>query len=358
MSYLQEKPFQFWIAFVAAVVAFIWLFHPILAPFVVGFAVAYLLNPIVQKLANKGIPRWLSSIFILGVFFILVIIGLIVAIPILVREMIEFVKLLPVALQWSQDWITSKFPTLDIPNSIEDVRALDTTAISEKLGSVVEVGKNVLGNIFKSGLAVIGFISFLALMPIVAFYLLIDWQRVQSAIHNLLPRKNAGRIETMLAEIDTSLAGFIRGQLMVCFLLGFFYAIALSLLGLNYGFFVGVASGVLSIIPYVGSIFGLVASVGLAFYQFGGWEYPLAAFVIFMVGQLVEGNYLTPKLVGDSVGLHPLWVIFALLAGGALLGLLGMIIAVPVAAIIAVLVRHGVKAYKDSSYYKGRGEKA
>ncbi len=354
MSYLQEKSFQFWGIFAVAVIAFLWLFQPILAPFIVGFAVAYLLNPIVAKLEARKIPRWLSAVVILGLFFLIIIIGLLMAVPILVREMIDFIKLMPVAFVTAQDWIAQKFPMIEIPQTFDDVKNIDQAMISDKLGSVLEFSKNILGNVFKSGMAILGFVSFLVLMPIVAFYLLIDWSRVTNKIKSLLPKKNAKKISSMLSDIDTSLAGFIRGQLIVCFLLGLFYAIALSFMGLQYGFFIGAASGVLSIIPYVGSLFGLVASVGMAFYQFGGWEYPLIALAIFIAGQMVEGNYLTPKLVGDSVGLHPLWVIFALMAGGTLLGLTGMIIAIPVAAILAVFVRYGVAEYKSTSYYKGK----
>lgn len=354
MSYLEEKTFQFWIFFLAAVVLFIWLFNPILAPFVVGFAVAYLLNPIVVKLERHRIPRWLSALMILGLFFLLLIVGLLLAIPILVSEMVDFIRLMPVAYQNGQDWLAQTFPTLDIPQTFDDVKNIDTEGLTDKLGPVMAFSKDMIGNIFKSGMAIIGFVSFLVLMPIIAFYLLIDWSRVVERIYGLMPKRNAGRIQNMLNEIDKSLAGFIRGQLMVCAILGGFYAIALSLMGLNYGFFVGVAAGALSIIPFVGSAFGLVASVGLAFYQFGGWEYPLVAFIIFAIGQVVEGNYLTPKLVGNSIGLHPLWVIFALMAGGMLLGIVGMIIAIPVAAIIAVLIRHANEIYKDSSYYSGK----
>ena len=354
MSYLEEKTFQFWIFFLAAVVLFIWLFNPILAPFVVGFAVAYLLNPIVVKLERHRIPRWLSALMILGLFFLLLIVGLLLAIPILVSEMVDFIRLMPVAYQNGQGWLAQTFPTLDIPQTFDDVKNIDTEGLTDKLGPVMAFSKDMIGNIFKSGMAIIGFVSFLVLMPIIAFYLLIDWSRVVERIYGLMPKRNAGRIQKMLNEIDKSLAGFIRGQLMVCAILGGFYAIALSLMGLNYGFFVGVAAGALSIIPFVGSAFGLVASVGLAFYQFGGWEYPLVAFIIFAIGQVVEGNYLTPKLVGNSIGLHPLWVIFALMAGGMLLGIVGMIIAIPVAAIIAVLIRHANEIYKSSSYYSGK----
>ena len=354
MSYVNEKPFQFWVAFAGLVIIFFWLFNPILAPFIVGFAVAYLLNPIIKKLEAKKIPRWLSSLAILSVFFLTLLIGLLVAIPILIREMIDFIKLLPNAIDWLQNWLNTTLPMVQIPTSLNDIADIDKEMLSEKAGSVFAFSKNILGNIFQGGMAIIGFISFIVLMPIVAFYLMIDWSRVVGKIDSMLPRRNEKKIHKILNDIDRSLAGFIRGQLTVCVLLGGFYAIALSAMGLQYGFFVGVASGVLTIIPYIGSLFGLVASVGLAYYQFGGWEYPLIAFAIFMVGQLVEGNYLTPKLVGDSVGLHPLWVIFALMAGGMLLGLLGMMIAVPVAAIIAVFIRHSIDSYKGSAYYKGK----
>lgn len=353
MSYLQEKSFQFWGIVAFCLVAFLWLFNPILAPFVVGFVVAYLLNPLVAKLQGRGVPRWISALVILLTFFVILLLAVLISVPVLLREMIDFVGLLPVAVSWSKELLNQYLPVFDDAQSWWDTGQFDMSVVSGKIGSVLNFGKNIVGNVIGGGLAIIGFVSFVVLMPIVAFYLMIDWNRLGEKVNDLLPRKNAGGIKAILLDIDSSLAGFIRGQLAVCALLGGFYAIALSLMGLQYGFFVGVASGVLSIIPYVGSIFGLVASVGLAFYQFGGWEYPLIAFAIFVVGQLVEGNYLTPKLVGESVGLHPLWVMFALMAGGLLLGMLGMVIAVPVAAIIAVFIRHGIMNYKNSSYYKG-----
>jgi predicted PurR-regulated permease PerM len=354
MSYIQEKKFQFWVFISIGFIGLIWLFQPILTPFIVGFAVAYLLNPIIAKLEKLKIPRWISAFTFVGLFFIAIIVGLAFAIPHLFREVASFIKILPVMIAHLQDWIAVKFPMIEIPRTLDDLQGYDPSILTDKAGSVFEISKNLLGNIFKSGMALIGFVSFLFLMPIIAFYLLIDWPRVNQKIQNLIPKKNEARIKKILKEIDTSLAGFIRGQLIVATLLGLFYAIALSLLGLEYGFMVGVLSGILSIIPYVGSAFGLVASVGLAFYQFGGWEYPVSALAIFVAGQMVEGNYLTPKLVGESVGLHPIWIIFALMAGGSILGLLGMVIAIPVAAIVAVLVRHGFEDYQKSSYYKGR----
>lgn len=354
MSYINQKPFQFWLFISLLFLAFIWLFKGIMMPFVVGIAIAYLLNPVVESMERRKFPRWLSSLMLLSVFFVTLLVGLLIAVPVLIREMVDFIQLLPTLFAKAQTWIADTLPMIDMPANMDDVKNMDTTALSEKMGGILSVSKGILGNILQGGLAVIGFISFLVLVPIVSFYLMVDWPRLVSKINDLVPNQNKKRIHTIFTDIDKSLSGFIRGQLTVCFLLGGFYAIALSLIGLEYGFFIGVAAGVLSLIPYIGSLFGLVASVGMAFYQFGGWEYPAIALAIFIVGQLVEGNYLTPKLVGGSVGLHPLWVIFVLMAGGALLGLLGMMIAVPVAAVIGVLVRHAIINYKDSSYYKGK----
>lgn len=354
MSYLNQKSFQFWTLIAVAALVFILLFKGIMLPFVIGIVIAYLLNPFVEKLERRNIPRWLSSIVILGVFFIVAIIGLLIAVPVLIREMVAFIKMTPDLFRSFQIWLETAVPFIDFPQWDDPKDALDKALASDKLGGALDVGKNFLGNILQGAMGVIGFLSLLVLTPIVAFYLMIDWPRVINNVRSLIPQKSMPRATAIFRDIDKSLSGFIRGQLTVCFLLGGFYAIALSLLGLDYGFFVGIAAGVLSIIPYVGSAFGLVASVGLAFYQFGGWAYPAMALAIFAVGQLVEGNYLTPKLVGGSVGLHPLWVIFVLMAGGALLGLLGMIIAVPVAAVIGVLLRYAIADYKNSSYYKPR----
>jgi len=353
MSYTQEKSFQFWLFIGLCMIAFLYFFNAILAPFVVGFVVAYLVNPIVTKMAKYNVPRWLSAIVILVMFLFVALLGMVFAIPVLIREMLDLAKLMPILFVHGQDWVAHQFPMIDIPQNMSDLKDVDPKQFSDVFQPFLAFGKNMISNIFASGMAVLSVVSFMALMPIVAFYLLIDWSRLSHKVDDLVPTQNQSKIRHILTEINNSLSGFIRGQLMVCFILGMFYAIALSFMGLNYGFFVGMAAGVLSVIPYIGSIFGLVASVGLALYQFGGWEYPLIALGIFVLGQLVEGNYLTPKLVGESVGLHPLWVIFALMAGGMMLGILGMVIAVPVAAIIAVLIRFAIDEYKQSAYYKG-----
>jgi len=195
-------------------------------------------------------------------------------------------------------------------------------------------------------------ISLLLITPVVAFYMLRDWDAFVKKVDDLLPKRYKHSIEKQAKEIDCILSSFIRGQLSVCVLLGLFYAVGLYIVGLDLGILVGFLAGIISFIPYVGSIFGFVVSVAIAFAQFDSLM-PIAQVVgVFMVGQFIEGNFLTPNLVGESVGLHPVWIMFALLAGGVLLGFLGLMIAVPVAAIIGVLVRHAIENYKQSSLYK------
>ena len=203
-----------------------------------------------------------------------------------------------------------------------------------------------------SGVAFINIISLILITPIVAFYLLRDWDKVVAHIDALLPRKRAETIRQQLVIIDNTLAGFVRGQLNVCILLGIYYAIFLTILGLNFGFVIGLATGFLVIFPYVGLLVGMAAGITVAFFQFGEMSQVLMVLGVFISGQVIEGNFVTPKLVGDKVGLHPVWIIFAMLAGGALFGFVGVLLAVPMAAVIGVLIRFGLGEYQKSSYFQ------
>lgn len=211
----------------------------------------------------------------------------------------------------------------------------------------------VLQSIVTGGVALFDVLTLLFITPIVAFYLLRDWDVMIGTIHGWLPRQHAATILDQVNEIDRTLAGFVRGQATVCLVLGLFYGVALSVFGLNFGLVVGSIAGLLSFIPYVGSLVGFVSSVGIALVQYDTWTPVVVVVVIFLVGQAVEGNFLTPKLVGDKVGLHPVWVMFALLAGGSLFGFVGVLMAVPVAAVIGVLTRFALQQYLSSSYYSG-----
>jgi predicted PurR-regulated permease PerM len=195
----------------------------------------------------------------------------------------------------------------------------------------------------------------MVLTPIVAYFFMMEWPNLRAWVYDLIPRYSSGTVADLITQINTKISGFVRGQLMVCSVLGLFYAIALAIAGLNFGFLIGITAGILSIIPLVGSTIGLVISVGVAFFQTGGWMFPAIVAGIFFFGQFVEGNFLSPKLLGESVGMHPLWVIFAVMGGSALFGVVGMFLAVPVAASIGVILNFAVRKYKTSEYYLGPG---
>jgi predicted PurR-regulated permease PerM len=201
----------------------------------------------------------------------------------------------------------------------------------------------------------INLVSLLVITPVVAFYLLRDWDRIVIQIDSWLPRRYAETIREQVRAVDATLAGFLRGQGTVCLILAIYYGLGLSLAGLDFGLVIGLVAGLLSFVPYVGAIVGLLLSVGLALVQFDAWLPIAIVAAVFILGQVVEGNFLTPKLVGESVGLHPVWIIFALLAGGTLFGFVGLLLAIPAAAVIGVGVRFALDRYLVSAYYKGPG---
>lgn len=225
------------------------------------------------------------------------------------------------------------------------------TYIRSNMANGLKFIGSVIRSVVSSGFAFFNLLSLLLITPVVAFYMLRDWDKFIAKVDSLLPRKSRESVREQAREIDRTLAGFIRGQLSVCLILGTYYSTGLYLVGLELGVVVGFVAGIISFIPYIGSISGFVVSLAIAFAQFNSWTPILQVVAVFLSGQFIEGNFLTPKLVGDNVGLHPVWVMFALLAGGVLLGFLGLMIAVPVAAIIGVLVRHAIDNYKNSNLY-------
>ena len=232
-----------------------------------------------------------------------------------------------------------------------------TNLLKSNSASAAGAASFVMQKLAAGGQALADAISVALFMPIVAYFMMVEWPSVTKWVQALIPRHSEETIMTLLQEIDKKLSGFVRGQISVAAMLGIAYAIALSIAGLKYGFLIGLGAGLLSVIPMVGSAVGLIVSVGVAWFQSGDIMFVLIIAGIFIAGQIIEGNFLTPKLVGDSVGLHPLWVFFALLAGGSLLGILGMFLAVPVAAVIGVLLSYAIKKYKESAYYKDTSEK-
>jgi predicted PurR-regulated permease PerM len=349
-SLLMNKSI-FWMIIAGVFLSFLWMFKAVLMPFVIGFAVAYLLNPLIFKLERVKISRKPASLIILSLFFLFVTISIAVISPILVREMLDFAHAIPAYKE--KLWVIAHplIERIQIQFGLEtsdDVLA----KIQPYLGQAAQTSAGVLKHIAASGAAIFDFTLTLFLAPIVAYFLLKEWPAITKWVYDLMPRDHEKTLKGLLSQIDVKIAGFIRGQLSVCAVLGIIYAIALMIAGLQYGFFIGLMAGALSIIPLVGSVVGLLVSIMVAWFQSGDVQFVGIIATIFLVGQIIEGNFLTPKLVGDSVGLHPLWVLFSLMAGGAILGLLGMFLAVPVAATLGVLIGFFLMRYRASSFYK------
>jgi len=349
-TFPQTRALFFWLTAGILFFVFLYLIRSILLPFILGALIAYFLDPAADRLEKMKFSRNLATVTItLSFFTILVMLSLLV-IPTIASQLSGLVADLPgyftsLETKYEQQ-ITAWMGTL--PESyMENIKS----SISSFSGFMIKFAGDMAGGLFQSGMAVINVLSLILITPVVAFYLLRDWDIITFKIHNLLPRKHEKTIRQQLSLIDQTLAGFIRGQLNVCMMLGAFYAIGLSLVGLKFGILIGIATGILVILPYVGLIFSMFIGLTVAFFQFGTWDGILQVLAVFVIGQIIEGNFVTPKLVGEKVGLHPVWIIFGLLAGAALFGFVGVLIAVPVTAVIGVLTRFTVANYLQSEYY-------
>ncbi len=353
MSYKPLKPSTHMIFWACAFVFFILtviLFKSVLLPFVLGIAVAYLLNPTVNKLGALGIARAPAAMMILGGFLVLIIAAIGVISPVLYREFSEFSEELPGYIEKFWSLLSPLTAQLDQYVSGEDGKKIEDI-VKENAGAAIKTANFVVQKLAAGGQAIMDVVSVAIFMPIVAYFMMKEWPSVTKWVQDLMPRHAEEVIMNLIKEIDAKISGFVRGQITVAVMLGVAYAICLTIAGLKYGFLIGLMSGFLSVIPMVGSAVGLVVSIAVAWFQSGDIMFVLMIGGIFVAGQLIEGNFLTPKLVGDSVGLHPLWVFFALLAGGSLLGILGMFLAVPIAAVIGVLLSFAIHKYKQSAYY-------
>jgi len=349
-----QNQFLFWSAITALLIAFVVIFQDVLAPFILGTAIAYLLNPLVNRLGDLGLSRRVAALTILLVFFALLVGILVVVTPVLYRELLGLARDIPSyldnALTLAKPY-SDRFAEFVSANSErEEIKQI----LGKSLEPTMNIARAALDYIGSGGQAVGSFFATLIIMPIVAYFMMKEWNRIADWVTGLFPRDKKDTMMELLKEIDKKISGFVRGQILVALVLACIYSVALTLAGLKYGFLIGIVSGLLSIIPMVGSVTGFVVSVAMAWFQTGELSFVLMIGGIFIVGQIVEGNFLTPKLVGESVGLHPLWVFFALLAGGAVMGLTGMFLAVPIVAVTGVLIAYGIERYKASPLYKGR----
>ena len=335
---------------IAAAVFFVllWLLSDVVLPFVLGAAIAYLLDPIADWLQRRGLSRIVSTVIITVFALFTFVFLLLLVIPTLVEQAVELLKFMPELVRNVQTWLTTRFP--DLLDSQSQLRQ----SLQDFAATLQARGAEFVETVLSSALSLVNVVVLIVIVPVVTFYLLLDWDNMVARIDALLPRDHDPTIRHLASEIDRTLSSFVRGQGTVCLILGVYYAAALALVGLQFGLVVGFIAGALTFIPYVGALVGGVLAIGLALFQFwGDWWWIVAVAAIFQLGQFVEGNILTPNLVGSSVGLHPVWLIFALSAFGALFGFVGLLVAVPVAAIIGVLVRFGLGRYRESLLYKG-----
>ncbi len=346
----------FWLIATIVFLLILYVLGNTLLPFVAGMALAYFLDPVADMLERTGLSRLASTAVILFAFILFFIIALLIIIPILGSQVAGFLDRLPDLVRRLQALITS----LNM-EWMSRFAPKDTSIIQDNVGDLVKQGAawigTVLSQVWASGQALVSVFSLLVVTPVVAFYLLYDWDHMVAKVDHWLPRDHRDTIHAILIEIDTAVAGFVRGQGTLCMAMGLFYGISLTLAGLNFGLLIGLFAGFVSFIPFVGSISGLVLSVGVALVQFWPDWQPVAIVAgIFFIGQFLEGNILQPKLVGERVGLHPVWVMFALFAFGALFGFTGLLIAVPAAAAIGVVIRFALAQYLASDLYHGREE--
>jgi predicted PurR-regulated permease PerM len=360
---MMERQIRFWLAAAAIFVLLLWLLSGVLLPFAAGLALAYLLDPVASRLERIGMSRLVASLLIVGISGLLIFSALVALLPLLIKQATLFIERMPAyAAQLSEllgrygDEIGERIkPALDFLG-IEAPGGEKETGLP-KTGDLVGQGARWLAalatSIWQGSQALVSLVSLLVITPIVTFYLLLDWPRLIAGLDNLVPVHHRDVVRSLAREIDSAMAGFIRGQSFVCLFLGLWYGLGFTMVGLNFGMLIGITAGVLSFIPYVGSITALILSVAVALVQGPGWSLLGLVLAVQFTGQFIEGNILTPRFVGEAVGLHPVWVMFALLAFGSLFGFTGLILAVPIAAVIGVLTRFGVSQYKGSQLYTG-----
>lgn len=351
MAVSARRQAQFWGFGLLALVLVLWLLGSTLLPFLLGAAMAYFLDPIADRLEDLGLSRVIATSVIAITAVLACAAALLFAVPALIEQVQGLVVALPTYLDQLTTFLGRRYP------EVFGEHSLLMRNLGEIEAALRDNGMTVANQVLAGSLEVLNFIVLLVVAPVVAFYLLLDWDRMIGKVNAILPRAHAPTIRRLAREVDVVLAGFVRGQLTVCLILGSYYAIALMAVGLQFGFLIGMTAGLIAFIPYVGSMVGLTLSVGIAVFQFWDDKIWIAVTLgIFLFGQFVEGNVLQPNLIGKSVGLHPVWLLLALSVFGALFGFTGLLVAVPLAAALGVIGRFLVERYMESPIYTGRAE--
>jgi predicted PurR-regulated permease PerM len=341
----------FWLGFILITIIALGMVQSILLPFAAGVVLAFVLSPAVARLERWGIRRSLAALAVLIVFLIGVVLVFVVLVPLIQNQVVQLIAKVPALVAFLQEqtkWLMGLLQQRLPKDQMDKLQDL----VNTKLGEAVAWIATLFQSLITSSIAVLNIVSLVVITPIVTFLLMRDWETMVAVIDDLAPRQSLGTVRAQARAVSDTLVGFVHGQALVCLILAIYYGITLSFVGrLDSGLALGLLIGVLAVIPFLGATLGFVLALGLAATQYGTWTAILTVVGIFAVGQVIEGNFLTPKLVGDRIRLHPVWVIFALFAGASLFGFVGVLFAVPAAAVIGVLVRFAVGRYRHSALY-------
>ncbi len=349
MQLPAQKQVWYWSGALTLLLIALWTLGNAMMPFILGAAVAYLLDPLADRLERYGLSRTAAVVVITLIALLILVAVMLMLVPLLIEQTTALINTAPQMADKLQQFLMRRFPEIFTEGSTIN------TALTDLGKTVSAKGGELVSTVLGSVMGVVSVVMLLVVAPVVAFYLLLDWDDMVARLDDLLPREHAGTVRMLARDIDKALSGFVRGQGLVILILGTFYSIGLGLVGLPFGVAIGVMAASLSFIPYVGVLLGGATAIGVALFSF--WNEPMwiaAVVAIFAAGQMVEGNYLQPKIVGGSIGLHPVWLMLALTVFGSLFGFVGLLVAVPLAAALGVLVRFAAGRYKESAIYTGR----
>ena len=348
---VEKKQTIFWIVITCILFLAIYTLSPVLMPFVAGMILAYLLDPLVDRVEKIGIRRSLSTFFVLTIFFVCSVGSSLLLLPVILNQLSNLTSFLPALISNLEPFIQQARSLVD-----NAIKADNSNQLPLPVADILNWAGGFLTEIISSSLAFANLLSLIIITPIVAFYLLRDWDLIIKKVKSWMPIAQKVRIVEQVSKVDRSLSALVRGQGTVCVILALYYSVSLTAVGLQFGILIGIFSGIVSFIPFVGAILGAIFSIGFSIIQFDTYTPIFFVAGIFLVGQVVEGNFLTPKLIGEAVGLHPVWVIFALLTGATLFGFLGVLLALPIAVVVAVLIRFSLSSYLESEIYSGEAD--
>ena len=348
---VEKKQTIFWIVITCILFLAIYTLSPVLMPFVAGMILAYLLDPLVDRVEKIGIRRSLSTFFVLTIFFVCSVGSSLLLLPVILNQLSNLTSFLPTLISNLEPFIRQARSLVD-----HAIKADSSNQLPLPVADILNWAGGFLTEIISSSLAFANLLSLIIITPIVAFYLLRDWDLIIKKVKSWMPIAQKVRIVEQVSKVDRSLSALVRGQGTVCLILALYYSVSLTAVGLQFGILIGIFSGIVSFIPFVGAILGAIFSIGFSIIQFDTYTPIFFVAGIFLVGQVVEGNFLTPKLIGEAVGLHPVWVIFALLTGATLFGFLGVLLALPIAVVVAVLIRFSLSSYLESEIYSGEAD--